>query len=168
LIRINAHSRPAPHSVACTAVGGGREEAAMKILLAVDGSENSTRAVKQAIKLARELKTAPRLTLFHASAPLLPQAERKLGAEATARYYAEESDLAARTARATLRRARVEFDERLVAGEPAAAMVEAARAGRYDQIVMGSRGHGALQGLLLGSVASKVLAGCDIPVLVVR
>ncbi|HVI26510.1 MAG TPA: universal stress protein [Xanthomonadaceae bacterium] len=140
----------------------------MKILLAVDGSENSLRAVKQAVRLARELAKPPRLTLFHASAPLLPQAERKLGAEATARYYGEEAELAVGKARAALRRARVAFDERLVAGEPAAAIVEAARGGRYDQIVMGSRGQGALQGLLLGSVASKVLAGCDIPVLVVR
>jgi nucleotide-binding universal stress UspA family protein len=35
-------------------------------------------------------------------------------------------------------------------------------------IVMGSHGHGALSGLVLGSVVTKVLAACKVPVLVVR
>ncbi|HNI85575.1 MAG TPA: universal stress protein, partial [Ottowia sp.] len=33
---------------------------------------------------------------------------------------------------------------------------------------MGSRGHGALGGLVMGSVATKVLASCEVPVLLVR
>ena len=37
-----------------------------------------------------------------------------------------------------------------------------------DVIVMGSRGHGALGSLVMGSVATKVLASCGVPVLLVR
>ena len=40
--------------------------------------------------------------------------------------------------------------------------------GKFDLIVMGSRGHGTLGNLVMGSVATKVLAGCDTPVLIVR
>ena len=48
------------------------------------------------------------------------------------------------------------------------AIIQAAKAERCDLIVMGTHGQGALQRLLLGSVASKVIAQTDIPVTVVR
>jgi len=40
--------------------------------------------------------------------------------------------------------------------------------GKFDLLVMGSRGEGALSNLVLGSVAMKVLARCSVPVLLVR
>ena len=40
--------------------------------------------------------------------------------------------------------------------------------GKYDMLVRGSHGHGSLGSLVLGSVASKVLAQCTTPVLLVR
>ena len=53
-------------------------------------------------------------------------------------------------------------------GNPASCIVTAADVDRTDLIVMGTHGQGALQRLLLGSVASKVIAQTDIPVTVVR
>ena len=40
--------------------------------------------------------------------------------------------------------------------------------GEFDLIVMGSHGHNALSSLVMGSVATKVLANCSVPVLLVR
>jgi len=37
-----------------------------------------------------------------------------------------------------------------------------------DMIVMGSHGHGALRGLMMGSVATKVIAATTVPVLIIR
>jgi len=53
-------------------------------------------------------------------------------------------------------------------GDPAGRILELARARAAELIVLGTRGHGQLAGLLIGSVALKVvsLAGC--PVLVVH
>jgi nucleotide-binding universal stress UspA family protein len=51
------------------------------------------------------------------------------------------------------------------AGELIAAKAEA---GKFDLVVMGSHGHGALMNLVVGSVATEVLASCKVPVLVVR
>lgn len=55
-----------------------------------------------------------------------------------------------------------------VAGDPAEEIVAFAKDDGADLIVVGSRGHGRLAGLLLGSVAQKVLAHAHCPVLVVR
>jgi nucleotide-binding universal stress UspA family protein len=51
------------------------------------------------------------------------------------------------------------------AGENIAKMAES---GKFDLLVMGSHGHGALGNLVMGSVATQVLAHCSVPVLLVR
>jgi len=140
----------------------------MKILLAVDGSPVSTHATKFAIKLVRELAEPSELVLFHADPPLLQAAAIKLGVEAVQRYHAENNQFAIKSAQATLNRAKVTFTENLVVAEPAEAIVKQAKKGRFDLIVMGTHGRGALKGLLLGSVAGKVIAHGTTPVTVVR
>jgi nucleotide-binding universal stress UspA family protein len=67
-----------------------------------------------------------------------------------------------------LKRAHLDFGELQVVGEPAEAIVREAKRGRYDLVVMGTHGRGALEGLLLGSVARKVIAQSPVPVTVVR
>jgi nucleotide-binding universal stress UspA family protein len=53
-------------------------------------------------------------------------------------------------------------------GDPAEQILAFATAEKADLIVLGSRGHGRLAGLLLGSVAQKVVAHASCPVLVVH
>ena len=45
---------------------------------------------------------------------------------------------------------------------------KAADAGKFDMVMMGSHGHGSLGNLVMGSVATQVLANCKVPVLLVR
>lgn len=140
----------------------------MKILVAVDGSPISTKAVKFAISLARQLSEPPKLTLFYADPPLLNAAAIKLGAAALKAYHDGNVQFATKTARTALNRARVVFDEQTVVAIPAEAIVRFAQKGKYDMIIMGSRGRSGLTGLLLGSVTSKVIANCEIPVTIAR
>lgn len=139
----------------------------MKILLAVDGSAASTRAARHAAKLAQKIPDAS-VTLFNADPPLMQAAVGKLGLEATQRYHAGNGQYAIRAARAVLKRARVAFEEQLVVGEPAKRIAHAAKHGRHDLVVMGTRGRGGLKGLLLGSVAQKVIGLSEVPVMVVH
>ena len=57
---------------------------------------------------------------------------------------------------------------RVSRGDPAEEIIGTAQRGNADLIVVGSRGHGRLAGLLLGSVAQKVVAHASCPVLVAR
>ena len=55
-----------------------------------------------------------------------------------------------------------------IVGDPAEQILDFAKDDKADLIVLGSRGHGRLAGLLLGSVAQKVVALANCPVLVVH
>lgn len=140
----------------------------MKILLAVDGSDNSTRATKFVINLAKDLAAPPTVVLMHVDAPLLNAVAVKLGAQGTADYHADNSRLAFKGARAALTRAKLAFETLAAVGEPDATIVNAAAKQRADLIVMGSHGRTALSGLLMGSVTTKVIAQSKVPVTVVR
>lgn len=61
---------------------------------------------------------------------------------------------------------KVEFMHR--AGDPASCIAQEAGEGGYDLVLLGSHGHTALSNLVLGSVATGVLARCKTPVLVIR
>jgi nucleotide-binding universal stress UspA family protein len=63
---------------------------------------------------------------------------------------------------------KVPCEPMVVAGDPAEMILGTAREGEYDMIVMGSHGHSALRGFLLGAVHAKVLHHAGRPVLIVR
>jgi nucleotide-binding universal stress UspA family protein len=136
----------------------------MKILLAVDGSECSTRAVRY---VAKHLDASTPMLLLHADPPLRGVA-LDVGARNIALYHADNHKAAVRAARRVLKQAGVPFRELLLVGHPDQAIVRTAKKEKVDVIVMGSRGNGVLANLLLGSVVTKVLASTQIPVLVVR
>lgn len=140
----------------------------MKILVAVDGSPISTKAVKFAISLVRQLSEQPKLTLFYADTPLPNAVAINLGPTALKLYHDDNVKYATKTARSSLNRAHIVFDEENKVAQPAEAIVRFAKKGRYDMIIMGSRGHSGFTGLLLGSVTSKVIANCEIPVTIAR
>lgn len=140
----------------------------MHIAITVDGSPASARAVRHAAKLARAMAKPPRLTLLHVDPTLMPGVERRVGADVVKRLHAENAEYAMRNGRAILRRARLDFKERTIIGDPATEIIKVCAEPRLDLLVMGSRGRGAVQSAFLGSVAMKVLSGSKVPVTIVR
>lgn len=140
----------------------------MKLLVPVDGSKFSQAAVAFVASRVTLLGTDPQLRLLNVQLPLPTRAARVVGRAAALAYYADASKRATRSAETALKRAGLtaRVDQRV--GNPAEEIAAAADAEGADLIVMGSHGHGALAGLLLGSVTNAVLARTRRPLLVVR
>ncbi len=135
------------------------------ILVAVDGSPDAEAALTHASELARDQRA--RLTLVTA-VPQVPATALLASGAAPPRsevvkHYAEMLRVAAATLPDD-----VSVTTLLVEGPPARALVERARSGAFDLIVMGSHGHGRLHTSLLGCVSQKVMQASPIPVLLIR
>ena len=144
-----------------------------RILLATDGSDLSLHAIDHGIALART--TGATVVGVYASPPfaapsgfefipatLLPiEAYEESTREAAKRLL---GDVAARA-----RAAKVPCKVRHVRSlPPADAIVAIAQDEKCDLVVMGSHGYAALKQVWLGSVTTRVLARCTVPVLVHR
>jgi nucleotide-binding universal stress UspA family protein len=145
------------------------------ILVGVDGSAHSLKAVDFAVDLASKYNAELILLKVIADRPsgLDPEVEEYAHSEHIPLPAAE---LALAMADKILDNARLEARAKgatqiLVEqsfGDPAEEIVTAARDRDIDLIVVGNRGHGRLAGLLLGSVAQKVVSLAHCPVVVVR
>jgi nucleotide-binding universal stress UspA family protein len=140
----------------------------MRIVLAVDGSPASTRAARHVAGLYRQLVEKPEVTVLYVDEPLLRSVAMELGTRGVDQYHAENGKYALKGATAVLTRAKINFTERVLIGDPAQTVVKFIKSSKCDQLVMGSHGRGAFKNLVLGSVATKILSLCDVPVTIVR
>ena len=140
----------------------------MRILLALDGSEFSLKAAQYIVAHRDAFRRKLQPTLLYVDAPFVERAETVYGRGGVEREHEQNAQAAFAGAIAVLEGAGVRYETRMLVGDPGLAIAGHARDGGYDMIVMGSHGHGALSGLVLGSAVTKVLAACKVPVLVVR
>jgi len=84
------------------------------------------------------------------------------------RWYLEGGESETAAALEMFAGSKVACECHLVIGDPATAIVKLARKLRCDLIVMGTRGMGTIAGLLLGSVATKVVHLAPTPVTLVK
>ena len=140
-----------------------------RILVPVDFSDSSVRALRLAVQLARE--SGGHLTLFHcAGAPDLTA----MGPGAVVYYQQVADQLARELDHHLTRMAKDEVPESLshdkvrVAGFPPAEIVARAKSGKYDLIAMGTHGRTGLTHVIMGSVAARVIQRAEVPVLVCR
>lgn len=141
----------------------------MKLLVAVDGSDPARRAIDVAARLAREIGTAEVLLLNVRDSPIYYGELPALDAEAVERGQAVAQQALLNEALSHARAAGLTTVSTL-AGEGLAAQEIARLAGErhVDQVVMGTRGRNLLGGLLLGSVAQRVVHLAAMPVLLVK
>lgn len=138
----------------------------IRVLLPVDGSRIAERAARYVVAMARS-GAALKVLLLNVQPPWAParsQTERFEGA----RLHARAAKRANRGAESLLVAAGVAHESRMRVGDPARTILAAARQDHCDMIVMGTRGRGALAGLVLGSVAMKVVQLARVPVTLVK
>jgi nucleotide-binding universal stress UspA family protein len=136
-----------------------------KILLATDGSPHAEEALKYARDLA--LRDDAQVIVVHAVPPVPAYLGEPRWQELVSRNIVEGEQVAGHAAE-NLRKAGVEVVVEVLEGPPADAILRVADVRRPDLIVMGSRGHGELASLLLGSASHRVLAHAHVPVMIVR
>jgi nucleotide-binding universal stress UspA family protein len=135
-----------------------------RVLLAVDGSEHSERAIQVAGELAK--KFGSEVLVLNAREVLLMTRSSPVGKETTEQSQTLVRQVAERLAKDGVN-ARGESVS-IVESGAAKEILEEARKFEANLIVMGTRGHSQLAGLMLGSVASKVVHHAECPVTVVR
>jgi nucleotide-binding universal stress UspA family protein len=149
----------------------GSPRSVRRVVVGVDGSEPSRRAVDFVAALAVEPDVEVDVVAVAESLPVassLPfaarEAFRSLTAEVDEQQHARLRDVLARATRGLSERARVHTHT--LVGDPARQLLE--RAATADLLVVGSRGLGAVRRLLLGTVSEKVLQHAPCPVLIVK
>lgn len=141
----------------------------MKILLAVDGSECSLRAVDHLIGHLSWFAAAPEIHLAHVQPPIpIGRVQAHVGRETLQAYYLEEASAQLQAARDRLDAAGRAYTPHIHVGQPAEVIARLAGELGCELIVMGTHGRGAVAGLLAGSVAGRVLHLAPCPVLLVK
>ena len=141
----------------------------MKILLAADNSEFTQRAARHLVTHLSWFAQPPEVLVLHVHPPIpYPGAAAAAGKEAVERYLREDSEAALRKATKELDKAKVRYTASWITGKVAEGIAAAVKKNKVDLVVMGSHGEGALSNLVLGSVATKVIATVKVPVLIVK
>ena len=141
----------------------------MKILLAVDGSP-FTKKMLAYLAAHEELITAGRheYTALTVQSALPPRARAALSKDVVEEYYAEEAAKVLEPVQKFLAQHSITPVCRSEVGPAGETIAKIAENEKYDLIIMGTHGHGALGKLVMGSVSAQVLANCSVPVMLIR
>jgi len=140
----------------------------MKILIAVDGSDYTKRML--AYLAAHDDLLGPKhdYTVVHSVLAVPHRAAAFVGTDVVQEYYDSDAETVFRPIRAFFAQQGIEAKFVHTVGHVAESIAELAEEGKFDLVVMGSRGNSDVVNLVLGSVTTKVLAKCSVPVLLIR
>ena len=135
-----------------------------KILVALDGSKNSSRALSKAIQLATQTDASIKGISVIQSFPTEMGLVRTNVGKALDKHYKHFMS----TAKMMCTKKNVKFSSVIKFGEEGKTIVSYAHKKNYDLIVIGSRGMGTLSELFLGSTSNYVVHSSKIPVLIIK
>jgi len=135
-----------------------------RVLIPIDGSNNSLRALVHVIRSARPTHRV-KIHLLNVQSPLPPSlfVTRAMISE----YQRKQSQAVFSRAHKILSKHNVQVEEAMRVGDPATTIVNFAKSIRCNELVMGTRGLGRLEGLVLGSVTTKVIHLARMPITIV-
>lgn len=140
----------------------------MKILLAVDGSSYTKKMLAYLATHDELFSTSNDYTVLTVQLALPPRARAAVGKEIVDSYYADEAEKIMAPVSKFLTRHGISAKSVWKVGPVGDTIAKMADTGKFDLLVMGSHGHGALGSLVMGSIATQVLAHSKVPLLLVR
>lgn len=153
-----------------------------KILVPLDGSEHSGRALEAAVQIAKQFNSKIMLfTVYHVSvAPIAsPELTMPMIGPVPGATSAGLSSMTAECARdfgkkilseaeAKVRSEKIDVQTEIAEGNAVDEIVNSSKKGDFDLIVMGARGLSTIKKLFIGSVSEGVIKKAHCPVLVVK
>ena len=141
----------------------------MKLLVATDGSKASEGAIKYAARLFKSLSAENHITLItvqdDSSLRLFKKHTPKGAVED---YLREGADKNLAWAVRYLNKVKLPHDMAIRYGHPSEQIIKEAKAGKFDMIIMGTKGRSSWADTVLGSVAQRVAANSKTPVVLVK
>jgi nucleotide-binding universal stress UspA family protein len=138
-------------------------------MVAVDGSSNSLRAVRYAIKLAKQLRSKTSVTLVnvHDDDPL-SIVKMHVGNKVVRDYLIEMSEKELKPALKILDRSQVKHSCIIELGHVATMICKIAKSEKMDLIILGAKGRSTIADVVLGSVSQRVSVIANQPVLLIK
>lgn len=140
----------------------------MKIVLAVDGSAYTKRMLAYVAAHDEWLADRHQYVVLTAVAGIPPRAASMLDSETVKGFYRDEAEKVFKPIRAFFKQRGIQAEFVSKVGPAGDVIARQATSGSFDLLMMGSHGHGSVVNVVMGSVATKVLAHCKVPVLLVR
>jgi nucleotide-binding universal stress UspA family protein len=134
------------------------------ILVPIDGSKNSFKALTKAIYLAKNCGASItalyvlRVAYDNPNLVYVPQTQNEL----------KKVEKFLTTAKNQVTKNSISFKKKILFGHEAKRIIDFAQKQRFDLVVMGARGHGVIKQMLLGSVSNTVVHNSKVPVLIVK
>ena len=134
------------------------------ILVPIDGSKNSFKALTQAIYLAKKCDASItasnvlRVAYDNPDLVYVPQTQNEL----------KKVEKFLSTAKNQVTKDSVSFKKKILFGHEAKKIIDFAQKQRFDLIVMGARGRGVIKQMFLGSVSNTVVHNSKVPVLIIK
>jgi nucleotide-binding universal stress UspA family protein len=144
-----------------------------KILVTLDGSKSADRALDFALDLATKYSAEVVLiSVFDAPSVSLLAPGIVFAPTSTAKYLEELRSFHEKVLSEALKKAKrlagLKVSKKLLQGRAVDKIVETAKEGGFDLIVIGSRGLGGIKGFVLGSISDRVADEAPCPVLIVK
>lgn len=140
----------------------------LKVLLAVDGSDTALHAVEHVIKRVTDSKSGYQVHLVNVQYPLHGSVSTFIDAAQIKQYHHDEGMKVLVPAREKLDAAGVAYQAHLFVGDPAEVVARFAKEQGCSEIVIGTRGLSGISGMLMGSVATKIIHLAETPVVLVK
>lgn len=140
------------------------------ILLAFDGSDNAKRALQYIVDFAADIGKAPHVHVLNVQQEPVLYGEFVTAdtVEELNRSFLERSRRTLAEADTVLQSAGIPHETHAILGNVAEQVTDAVQRFGCDTVVMGTRGMGSFAGMLMGSVANRVVHEVSVPVLLVK
>lgn len=140
----------------------------MKILIAVDDSPTTERLLAYLAAQRDWLGAGHTFTALHVLAPLPGGLAAIMSDEDMLRRHARDAEDVLAPVRAVMQGLGLTASVEHRVGDAGPLIAQQATEGGFDLVLLGSHGRGAVAGIVLGSVVTKVLALCRVPALIIR